>query len=176
MSTFDDVNSVLIEGVLLRDAEVKQTATNKMLARFTLMTTRYYLKDGKRMPSVSYVDVEAWGYSAQILRECGKPGQRVRITGSLSQDRWEDGGGKRGRLKVVADRIAVPFVDPPPKKEPTPAAVPTQAEGERVPAEADLSREEAAARMHQVLATLAQRRHFHPAGSQPGVAGQQRVG
>ncbi len=165
MNTFDDLNSVLIEGVLLREAEVKQTATNKTLARFTLMTTRSYLKDGKRVPSVSYVDVEAWGYATEVLREWGKPGQRVRVAGSLSQDRWEEGGGKHGRLKVVADRIAVPFADPPPKKKHAPAPAPTENEPESD--EVTLSREEAAAGMHEVLATLARRRHFHPPGDQP---------
>lgn len=161
MPTFDDLNEVRLEGVILRDAEVKQTPKGKTLARVTLMTTRYYLKDGERVPYVTYVDVEAWGYAATALRDAGTHGTRIRLSGQLSHDRGEE-GGRHGRLKVTTNQVVLPFTDPSAKKAaPLAPAEPAPKPRETAPVEKTVTRDQAAAGMREILKGLAERRHFH---------------
>lgn len=151
MTTFDDVNVVLLEGVLYRAAEVKRTAGGKTVARFTLMSTRSYLKSGSRVVAVTYVDVEAWGASAELLAENGTAATRVRVSGSLSDDTYH-ASGRRGRVKILADRLTFPHgetAQTPPTKSPNPSNPAPRRAPEKV-----VSREQAAGAMHSVLTAL----------------------
>lgn len=152
MATFDDLNVVQIEGVLLRPAEVKHTANGKTVARFTLMSSRSYLKNADRLVAVTYVDLEAWGALAEILEENGTAATRVRVTGALSTDTYHT-SSRGGRLTVLANRIVFPHGEPPSHHPPCPQTLskPTASETHGK----ILSREKAARSLHDIITTLA---------------------
>lgn len=151
MITFDDLNHVELEGVLLRPAEVKHTARGKTVAQFTLMSSRSYLRDADRVVAVIYVDVEAWGALAELLREHGTAATRVRVTGVLSGDTYHT-SARRGRLNVLANRIVFPHGQPPSHHAPRPQTLSkstaSEAHGKI------LSREQAALSLHDLITTL----------------------
>ena len=103
-----NVNITVIAGNLTRDPEIKQIGgSGKTLAKFSLACNRKYTRtDGERCEETTYVDVECWGRTAELVGQYLKCGSGALIEGRLKQDRWEDAdGNKRSRLSVVADRV-----------------------------------------------------------------------
>ena len=102
----NNLNSILIEGNLVKDPESRTTAKGTALCTFTIATNRYYRKDGKMEKEVSYVDVEAWGKLAEYCQKNGTKGKGVRVVGRLKQDRWTGKDGKLySRISIIAEHI-----------------------------------------------------------------------
>ena len=155
MTRIDDVNSVVLEGVLLRDAQVRQTSAGTTVARFTLLSVRSYETGGKRVETVSYIDVEAWGHSAELLRDSGTRATRVRVSGSLVQDTYA-ASGRHGPLKVVADRVLLARAD---KSGASRTQAPQSVDSKNCEPELPVvTRNEAARALRTVLTSPAQRR------------------
>lgn len=105
MSAF---NQVLLMGNLTRDPELANTAKGTAVAKFGIAITRQWKNDaGEKKEEVTFIDVEAWGRTAELVGRFSAKGHPIFISGHLKLDQWEDknGGGKRSKLKVVADNI-----------------------------------------------------------------------
>lgn len=109
-------NSLIIEGNVCREAEVKDTQNGFQLATFSIAVNRYHKKsDGSYDQETSYFDIEAWGEMAKAVKEKSFKGGRVRIVGRLKQNRWQDTSGKtQSKVSVIAEHID--FVSKPEKK------------------------------------------------------------
>lgn len=97
------VNCVVIGGNLSADPKIKTTSSGKSVASFSVA-----LNGGtKEKPETAFVDVTAWGKTAELCEQYLKKGSQVLIEGSIRQDTWEDrnGGGKRSKLSVTAGRV-----------------------------------------------------------------------
>ena len=102
----NNLNSVIIEGNLVRDPEGKLTPKGTALCEFAVATNRYYKQDGVRHSEVSYFDVEVWSRVAESCEKHLNKGRGVRIVGRLKQDRWtDDQGGPHSRIKVVGEHV-----------------------------------------------------------------------
>ena len=102
----NDLNTVLIEGRVVRDPESKPVGSSSVVNFALAVNRRYRTRAGETREEVSYIDVEAWGKLADnLVRYCSK-GRQLRVEGSLVQDRWNDAdGNQRSRMKVSAGRI-----------------------------------------------------------------------
>lgn len=103
----NSLNSILVEGNLVRDPAVKTTPTGSQVCDFTLATNRFY-KSGEEgfEKEVSYFDIEAWSRLGTACSQNLKKGRGVRVVGRLKQDRWVDPEGKqRARVKIVAEHV-----------------------------------------------------------------------
>lgn len=99
----NNLNSILLEGNLVRDPESRKTPKGTPVCHFSLATNRYR-KDADN--EVSFFDVEVWAKQATACQEYLSKGRGVRIIGRLKQDRWTDPAGKtRSRVKVVGDHV-----------------------------------------------------------------------
>lgn len=100
------VNVVILAGHLTRDPE-KRTAGASTVAAFGLAMNRRFKKaDGTMAEEVIFVDVEAWGKTADLCVQYLTKGKAALVEGRLKLDSWETKeGDKRSRLKVVADRV-----------------------------------------------------------------------
>jgi single-strand DNA-binding protein len=102
----NNLNSILIEGNLVRDPLFRSTAKGTPLCTFTLASNRYYNHDGGMEKEVSFFDVEAWSKLAENCNELGRKGRGVRVVGRLKQDRWNDTEGKtHTKVNIVAEHI-----------------------------------------------------------------------
>lgn len=102
----NNLNSVLIEGNLTRDPQVKEVPTGTMVCNFSIASNRYYKQNQEQHHEVSYVDVEVWAKLAEQCQEYLKKGRGVRVVGRIKQDRWEDDHGQRhSRVKIVAEHV-----------------------------------------------------------------------
>ena len=102
----NNLNSILIEGNLVRDPESRSTAKGTAVSTFSIATNRYYKQDSGFEKEVSFFDVESWGKLAESVKGQGHKGRGVRVVGRLKQDRWQDKDGKpRSRISIVAEHV-----------------------------------------------------------------------
>ena len=105
-------NKVILMRNLTRDPEVKHTSGNQTVVNFGLaVNRRYKTADGERREEVTFIDCEAWGYTAENIGKFFSKGRPIYVEGRLKLDTWEDrnDGSKRSKLKVVIDNFQ--FVD-----------------------------------------------------------------
>ena len=97
----------MIAGNLTRAPELKPVGATSVAQFGLAMNSKYKGKDGKMKEDVTFVDVEAWGKTAELVAQYLEKGSACFIEGRLKTETWEDknGGGKRSKMKVVADNV-----------------------------------------------------------------------
>lgn len=101
-------NRVLLAGNLTRDPEVKFFANERAVASFGLAINRKFKgPDGELKEEVTFIDVEAWGRTAELVGQYLTKGSSCFIEGRLRLDAWDDKktGEKRTKIKVVAESV-----------------------------------------------------------------------
>lgn len=112
------VNRVIIAGNLTRDPQVKFLANEKAVANFGLaINNRFKAADGTMKEDTVFVDIEAWGRTAELAGQYLTKGRACLVEGRLKLDTWEKDGQKQSKLRVVADSIQ--FLDGGGKREGT---------------------------------------------------------
>lgn len=102
----NSLNSILIEGNMVRDPMFKVTSKGTPLCTFSVASNRFYKHDDNTEKEVSFFDIESWSELAKSTNERGKKGRGVRVVGRLKQDRWVDDQGKpHAKVKIIADHI-----------------------------------------------------------------------
>ncbi|HEU4338644.1 MAG TPA: single-stranded DNA-binding protein [Planctomycetota bacterium] len=101
------LNKVLLIGNLTRDPELKYTPQGTAVCDFAIaLNEKFKAKDGSWQEKVHFIDIAAWGRTAEVCGEYLKKGRPVFIEGRLQQDRWEQPDGqKRSKVRVTADRV-----------------------------------------------------------------------
>jgi single-strand DNA-binding protein len=105
-------NKVFLAGNLTRDPQVRFFANERAVADFGLAVNRRFKSgDGQMKEETTFVDVEAWGRTAELVGQYLTKGRGCFVEGRLKLDSWDDkeSGQKRSKLKIVAD--SVQFVD-----------------------------------------------------------------
>ena len=102
----NNLNSVIVEGNLTKDADFDSTQKGTGFCTFSVATNRYFKSGEEIQHEVSSGDVEAWGKLADSCRSLLVKGSGVRVVGRLKQDRWNSEDGKaKSRVKIVAEHI-----------------------------------------------------------------------
>lgn len=101
-------NKVILMGNLTRDPELKYLPSGMAVANLGLAVNRVWTdrESGEKREEVSFVDLEAWGRTAETMNEYLQKGSPALVEGRLRQQRWEtDDGQNRSRLVVVVERF-----------------------------------------------------------------------
>ncbi len=100
------LNQVTLMGNLTRSPELKQTPNGQSVTNFSLALNRSY-KDGagEWVEATDYVDIVAWGPTAEYVHKTTQTGSRVLVSGRLQSRSWEQDGMKRSKLEVVASVV-----------------------------------------------------------------------
>jgi single-strand DNA-binding protein len=102
----NNLNSILIEGNLVRDPILRSTPKGTQICVMSLASNRYYKQDTGFEREVSYFDVETWAKLAEACYAKGKKGRGLRVVGRLKQSRWSDPDGKsRSKISIVAEHV-----------------------------------------------------------------------
>ncbi len=98
----NNLNSIIVEGNLVRDPQLKTTPNGHQVCSFSVASNRFYRQNDETEKEVSFFEVETWSRLAQTCAETLKKGRGVRVVGRLKQDRWEDASGKtQAKIKIV---------------------------------------------------------------------------
>lgn len=102
----NSLNSILLEGNLTRDPELRTTPAGTPVCVFNMAVNRFYRQNHNMEKETSYFDVETWSRLAESCGEMLTKGRGVRVVGRLKQDRWTDAEGKmHARVKIVAEHV-----------------------------------------------------------------------
>jgi single-strand DNA-binding protein len=129
----NNLNSILVEGNLVKDPELSYTPKGTAVCKFTVACNRAFKQDDQLQKEVSFFDVSTWTRLAEVCAEYLKKGRGVRVVGRLKQDKWSDADGKpHSRIYIVAEHVEF---KPQVKKEGDGKDGEPAAEGEEKPAE-----------------------------------------
>ena len=99
-------NKVILMGNLTRDPERRYTPKGTAVTEFAIAINRVYNTEaGEKKEEVSYFDIVAWGRQAEICAQYLNKGRPVLVEGRLQQDRWEQEGQKKSRIRIIAENI-----------------------------------------------------------------------
>jgi single-strand DNA-binding protein len=102
----NNLNSILIEGNLVRDPELSYTPKGTAVCKFSVACNRSWKQDNEFQKEVSFFDVSTWQRLAEVCGEYLKKGRGVRVVGRLKQDRWTDPDGKpHSRVEIIAEHV-----------------------------------------------------------------------
>jgi single-strand DNA-binding protein len=102
----NNLNSILIEGNLVRDPLLRSTPKGTSVCTFCLASNRFYKQDSELEKEVGFFDVETWAKLAENCYNMGHKGRGVRVVGRLKQERWIGSDGKaRSKVTIVAEHV-----------------------------------------------------------------------
>jgi single-strand DNA-binding protein len=102
----NNLNSIIIEGNLVRDPLFKSTPKGTPVCTFAIASSRFYKRDDNLEKEVSFFDIEAWSRLAESCYDLGKKGRGVKVVGRLKQDRWTGADGKQhSKVSIVAEHV-----------------------------------------------------------------------
>lgn len=102
----NSLNSILLEGNLVKDPEFSYTSKGTAMCKFSIAANRFYKVDGEYEEEVSFFDVTAWATQAEICNQYLKKGREIRIVGRLKQDRWKGSDGEdKAAVHIIADHV-----------------------------------------------------------------------
>ena len=99
-------NKVILAGNLTRDPELKHTPKGTAVCKFSIAINRKWRDDaGQEQEDVTFVEIDAWGRTAETIAKHLTKGRPILIDGRLKLDTWDDKqtGQKRSRLGVVCE-------------------------------------------------------------------------
>ena len=101
------MNSIIIEGNIVRKPTAAQTKKGTPLCVFSVANNRFYRNySGAVQKETSFFDVETWAELATQCAELGDKGGPVRSVGRLKQYRWKNAEGKNcNSVRVVAEHV-----------------------------------------------------------------------
>jgi single-strand DNA-binding protein len=102
----NNLNSILIEGNLVRDPLLRNTPKGTPVCSFSLASNRFFKQDSGLEKEVSFFEVETWAKLAENCYNLGHKGRGVRVVGRLKQERWNGSDGKpHSKVTIVAEHV-----------------------------------------------------------------------
>ena len=121
------MNQVNVIGRVGAEIEIRYTTSGKAVGELNLAVDDGYGENKKTV----WLGVTLWGQTAELAQKAVRKGDRLGITGRLSQEEWEDKttGKKQRKTKVTASEMHLlekkrdDSQSPPPKQAPAPSSV-----------------------------------------------------
>lgn len=98
------LNTVVLQGRLVADPDLRNTPNNVAVASFTVAVERSYVKSGKERQA-DFIDVTAWRNTAEFISKHFSKGQLIAIRGEIRTRLYQDkDGNNRKAVEVIADQ------------------------------------------------------------------------
>jgi single-strand DNA-binding protein len=125
----NQLNSVLIEGNAVRDAELKYASSGTAICKLSIAVNRYYKSGEGFEKETSFFDVDTFGKVAELCAGKCRKGDAIRVVGRLKQNCWNASDGTaRSHVVIVAEHVEfrpkAKGPDAPPSAPPDPNDIP----------------------------------------------------
>ncbi|MEM5948193.1 single-stranded DNA-binding protein [Spirochaetia bacterium 38H-sp] len=100
-----DINSVVLVGRVVRDAELRYTGGGMPICRFSLAVNRSRKEGDSWTDEPNFFDIVLFGRLGEAVGKYLVKGQQVAVQGELRQNRWEQDGQRRSKVEIVASNI-----------------------------------------------------------------------
>lgn len=98
------LNRVVIVGRLVRDPELRKTASDRSVVAFTVALDNRTTNNGEK--STSYIPCTAWNSTAESIAKFMKKGSLVGVDGHLNQRSYTANDGRKvSVVEVIADSV-----------------------------------------------------------------------
>lgn len=99
------MNQVILIGRMTKDAEVKNTASQRSFCNFTLAVGRKY-KDANGQRQTDFINCVAWGSTCGLIASHFKKGDSFGVIGELKSRSFDDNNGQRRYVtEVIVNHI-----------------------------------------------------------------------
>lgn len=99
------INSVVLMGRLVRDPEIRTTASGKSVCSFSLAVERDFQRSEEK--TADYFDCVAWGNTAEFVGKYFHKGRMIALQGRLQARTYKDReGNNRKVVEVIADKVS----------------------------------------------------------------------
>ncbi|MBM3937078.1 MAG: single-stranded DNA-binding protein [Sphingomonadales bacterium] len=95
------INKVILLGRLGKDPVVRRLDNGRVVANVTLATNDYYTKDGQRMESTEWHNLEMWDKQAETAEKYLKKGSLLYVEGKIRTDRYTDAEGQERQTRKI---------------------------------------------------------------------------
>ncbi|MEN9312653.1 MAG: hypothetical protein RIT42_759, partial [Bacteroidota bacterium] len=95
------INKVILLGRLGKDPVVRRLENGRVVANVTLATNDYYTKDGQRMESTEWHNLEMWDKQAETAEKYLKKGSLLYVEGKIRTDRYTDAEGQERQTRKI---------------------------------------------------------------------------
>jgi single-strand DNA-binding protein len=107
----NNLNSVLIEGTIIKDPQLKIISHETGFGIFTITSIRQYRQDdsdASTEPESSYINIGIAGKLAEHFHWFENIGRVIRVVGRITQTHWNDIDGKDySSIIIMAEHIEV---------------------------------------------------------------------
>lgn len=95
------INKVILLGRLGKDPVVRRLENGRVVANVTLATNDYYTKDGQRLESTEWHNLEMWDKQAETAEKYLKKGSLLYLEGKIRTDRYTDAEGQERQTRKI---------------------------------------------------------------------------
>jgi single-strand DNA-binding protein len=95
------INKVILMGRLGKDPVVRRLDNGRVVANVTLATNDYYTKDGQRLESTEWHNLEMWDKQAETAEKYLKKGSLLYVEGKIRTDRYTDAEGQERQTRKI---------------------------------------------------------------------------
>ena len=95
------LNQIAIQGRLVRDPELRRTASGKAVTSFTLACDRDFKNQQTGEKEVDFIECVAWGGTAEMMEKYFHKGQMAVATGRLQLRDWTDKNDQKRRTAEI---------------------------------------------------------------------------
>jgi len=88
-------------GRLGKDPVVRRLENGRVVANVTLATNDFYTKDGQRMESTEWHNLEMWDKQAETAEKYLKKGSLLYLEGKIRTDRYTDADGQERQARKI---------------------------------------------------------------------------
>jgi single-strand DNA-binding protein len=101
------LNSILLEGNLVGDPQLKTTPQGTRVCTFSVASNRFFPRqDSSVEKEVSYFEVETLERCTETCHQQGRKGRGVRVVGRLKQERLNGQDGKAyAKIIIIAEHV-----------------------------------------------------------------------
>lgn len=95
------LNQISVQGRIVRDPELRRTASGKAVTSFTLACDRDFKNQQTGEKEVDFIECVAWGGTAEMVEKYFSKGQMAIVTGRLQLRDWTDKNGQKRRTAEI---------------------------------------------------------------------------
>src|SRR4028119_2162766 len=88
------MNKIILIGRLVKDPEIRSTATGKKVASFSIAVSDGKDQNGQEI--TQYFNCTAWEKKAEIIEMYIKKGHKIAVVGKLQNRTWDKPDGTKG--------------------------------------------------------------------------------
>ena len=101
-----NLNKVMVIGRITKQPEARKTPGGTVVCGFSVATNRSYSVDGQRKEETEFIDVTAFGKSAENIAKYFSKGDEIFVEGRLKKSTWEKKDGTKGyRTDVILEKF-----------------------------------------------------------------------